>query len=78
MKTTRVDLDRRRLGTTDLEITTAGFGAWAIGGGGWAYGRGPQDDESSTAAIEVEAQLLPGEGVERLGAVGHEITASGS
>lgn len=41
----------RRLGTTDLEITTVGFGAWAIGGGSWAYGRGPQDDEGSIAAI---------------------------
>jgi aryl-alcohol dehydrogenase-like predicted oxidoreductase len=31
MKTT---LQKRRLGTTDLELTTVGFGAWAIGGGG--------------------------------------------
>jgi len=31
-------LNKRRLATTDLEITTVGFGAWAIGGGGWAYG----------------------------------------
>jgi aryl-alcohol dehydrogenase-like predicted oxidoreductase len=28
-----------------------GFGAWAIGGGGWAYGWGPQDDAGSIAAI---------------------------
>jgi aryl-alcohol dehydrogenase-like predicted oxidoreductase len=42
---------KRRLGTTDLEITTVGFGAWAIGGGGWVYGWGPQDDSSSIAAI---------------------------
>jgi len=41
----------RRLGTTDMEITTVGFGAWAIGGGGWVYGWGPQDDEASVAAI---------------------------
>jgi aryl-alcohol dehydrogenase-like predicted oxidoreductase len=34
-----------------MEITTVGFGAWAIGGGGWAYGWGPQDDEQSIAAI---------------------------
>jgi aryl-alcohol dehydrogenase-like predicted oxidoreductase len=27
-------LNMRRLGTTELEITTVGFGAWAIGGGG--------------------------------------------
>jgi aryl-alcohol dehydrogenase-like predicted oxidoreductase len=24
---------KRRLGTTDLDITTVGFGAWALGGG---------------------------------------------
>jgi aryl-alcohol dehydrogenase-like predicted oxidoreductase len=43
-------LNKRRLGTTDLEITTVGFGAWVIGGG-WAYGWGPQDDAGSIAAI---------------------------
>jgi len=51
MKTTPAALDTRRLGTTELEITTVGFGAWAIGGGGWVYGWGPQDDASSIAAI---------------------------
>ena len=44
-------LPLRRLGTTDMEITRVGFGAWATGGGGWAYGWGPQDDEESIAAI---------------------------
>jgi aryl-alcohol dehydrogenase-like predicted oxidoreductase len=44
-------LNMRRLGTTELEITTVGFGAWAIGGGDWAYGWGPQDDSRSIAAI---------------------------
>ena len=39
------------LGTTGLEITRIGFGAWAIGGGGWEAGWGPQDDEESIAAI---------------------------
>ena len=29
----------------DLEITRVGFGAWAIGGGGWEFGWGPQQDE---------------------------------
>ena len=43
-------LPRRRLGRTDLEITTLGLGAWAIGGP-WAYGWGPQDDAESVAAI---------------------------
>jgi len=43
-------LRTRRLGTTDMEITTVGFGAWAVGGG-WTYGWGPQDDAVSVAAI---------------------------
>lgn len=41
----------RRLGRDGPEITTIGFGAWAIGGGDWAYGWGPQDDADSIAAI---------------------------
>jgi aryl-alcohol dehydrogenase-like predicted oxidoreductase len=44
-------LTTRRLGTTDMAITTIGFGAWAIGGGDWAFGWGPQDDEQSIATI---------------------------
>ncbi len=41
----------RRLGRTDMEITRVGFGAWAIGGGDWAFGWGAQDDRDSIAAI---------------------------
>jgi aryl-alcohol dehydrogenase-like predicted oxidoreductase len=44
-------LEKRRLGTTELSITTVGLGAWAIGGGGWAYGWGAQDDAASIATI---------------------------
>ncbi len=44
-------LETAQLGETDLEITRVGFGAWAIGGGGWEFGWGPQDDEQSLAAI---------------------------
>ncbi|MCG6922333.1 MAG: aldo/keto reductase [Acidobacteria bacterium] len=44
-------LPRRRLGSNGPEITTVGFGAWAAGGGGWAFSWGPQDDEASVAAI---------------------------
>ena len=40
-----------QLGQTGLEITRVGFGAWAIGGGNWEFGWGPQDDEQSIAAI---------------------------
>jgi len=39
------------LGRTDMRITRAGFGAWAIGGGGWSFGWGDQDDRASVAAI---------------------------
>ncbi|HEY0400469.1 MAG TPA: aldo/keto reductase, partial [Blastococcus sp.] len=39
------------LGKTGLDITRVGFGAWAIGGGGWEFGWGPQDDDDSIAAI---------------------------
>ncbi len=34
-----------------MNITRAGFGAWAIGGGGWAFAWGDQDDRESIAAI---------------------------
>lgn len=45
-------MKKQKLGNSDLEITPIGFGAWAIGGGDWAFGWGPQDDEDSIAAIE--------------------------
>jgi aryl-alcohol dehydrogenase-like predicted oxidoreductase len=41
----------RQLGNTDMQITPIGFGTWAIGGGGYQFGWGPQDDEESIAAI---------------------------
>jgi aryl-alcohol dehydrogenase-like predicted oxidoreductase len=39
------------LGKTDMKITRVGFGAWAIGGGGWSFAWGDQDDRQSIAAI---------------------------
>jgi aryl-alcohol dehydrogenase-like predicted oxidoreductase len=45
-------LPTRKFGTTDMEITRVGFGAWATGGGGWAFGWGPQDDDESIAAMD--------------------------
>ncbi|NYD68382.1 aldo/keto reductase [Agromyces atrinae] len=39
------------LGTTGMDITRVGFGAWAIGGSDWAFGWGAQDDADSVAAI---------------------------
>ncbi len=44
-------MQTRRLGHSDLEITVIGFGAWAIGGGDWLFGWGPQDDADSVATI---------------------------
>jgi len=41
----------RTLGNSDLQLTSIGFGAWAIGGGDWQYSWGPQDDTESVAAI---------------------------
>ncbi|MEO8562111.1 MAG: aldo/keto reductase [bacterium] len=46
-----MSLPTRALGTSGLEITTVGFGSWAAGGGGWAFGWGPQDDDASVAAM---------------------------
>jgi aryl-alcohol dehydrogenase-like predicted oxidoreductase len=48
---TTTQLPTTQLGETGLEITRVGFGAWAIGGGGWEHGWGPQDDTESIAAI---------------------------
>jgi len=42
---------KKRLGDSDMEITPVGVGAWAMGGPGWKYGWGPQDDAESMAAI---------------------------
>jgi len=40
----------QRLGTSTLELTPIGLGAWAIGGE-WRFGWGPQDDADSIATI---------------------------
>jgi aryl-alcohol dehydrogenase-like predicted oxidoreductase len=40
-----------RLGNSDLEITPLGFGAWAVGGSGWQFAWGVQDDRDSIASI---------------------------
>ncbi|HCG77136.1 MAG: aldo/keto reductase [bacterium (Candidatus Ratteibacteria) CG_4_10_14_3_um_filter_41_18] len=41
----------KKLGNTELNLSAVGFGSWAIGGGGWKYSWGPQDDRESIAAI---------------------------
>lgn len=50
-------MQTRAFGGTGLRISTVGLGAWAIGGGGYAFGWGPQDDEESIAAIERAVDL---------------------
>jgi aryl-alcohol dehydrogenase-like predicted oxidoreductase len=47
----------KRLGNSDLFITPIGFGAWAIGGAGWEFGWGEQDDKASVAAIHRALEL---------------------
>jgi aryl-alcohol dehydrogenase-like predicted oxidoreductase len=44
-------LPTTRLGRTGMLLTRVGFGAWAIGGGDWAFAWGNQDDAASIAAI---------------------------
>jgi len=45
-------MQTRQLGNSDLMITPLGIGAWAMGGSGWAFAWGPQDDQDSIAAID--------------------------
>jgi aryl-alcohol dehydrogenase-like predicted oxidoreductase len=46
-----------KLGNSDLYITPVGYGAWAIGGSGWQFGWGSQDDNDSIAAIHRSLEL---------------------
>ena len=52
-----IQLKTTQLGGTGLEITRVGFGAWAIGGGGWEGGWGPQDDQQSIETIHRALEL---------------------
>jgi aryl-alcohol dehydrogenase-like predicted oxidoreductase len=47
----------RRLGNSDLQITPVGFGAWAIGGTGYDFAWGHQDDAESIPAIHRALEL---------------------
>jgi len=44
-------MQTRNLGNSGLKITPIGIGAWAMGGGQWAFSWGAQDDNASIAAI---------------------------
>jgi len=50
-------MQTRQLGNSDLHITRVGYGAWAIGGSGWQFGWGAQDDEESISAIHRALEL---------------------
>ena len=44
-------MQTKQLGYTDLQLTTVGLGAWAMGGP-WLFGWGPQDDDQSIATVQ--------------------------
>ena len=50
-------MQTRTLGNSDMRITPVGYGAWAIGGSGWQFGWGSQDDKDSIAAIHLSLEL---------------------
>jgi len=50
-------LATRPLGSSGLDITRVGFGSWAVGGGGWSFGWGPQDDAESLATMRHAIEL---------------------
>jgi aryl-alcohol dehydrogenase-like predicted oxidoreductase len=50
-------METRKLGNSDMKITPVGFGAWALGGGGWEFSWGAQDDADSIAAIHRALEL---------------------
>jgi len=50
-------METRKLGNSDLHITPVGYGAWAIGGSGWQFAWGSQDDHDSIAAIHRSLEL---------------------
>ena len=50
-------MQTRQLGKSDLHITPVGYGAWAIGGSGWEFAWGPQNDSDSIAAIHRALEL---------------------
>jgi len=51
-------MNTKQLGNSDLFITPIGFGAWAIGGGGWEFAWGAQDDQDDQDSIAVIQEAL--------------------
>ena len=56
-KLKKIDMNTKQLGNSDLSITPVGFGAWAIGGSGWEFGWGEQDDKTSVARFIARSSL---------------------
>jgi aryl-alcohol dehydrogenase-like predicted oxidoreductase len=50
-------MQTRKLGNSDLQITPVGYGAWAVGGSGWQFAWGSQDDKDSIDAIHRSLEL---------------------
>jgi aryl-alcohol dehydrogenase-like predicted oxidoreductase len=50
-------MQTRKLGNSDLHVTPVGYGAWAVGGSGWQFAWGSQDDDDSIAAIHRALEL---------------------
>jgi aryl-alcohol dehydrogenase-like predicted oxidoreductase len=50
-------MQTKQLGNSDLHITPVGYGAWAIGGSGWQFAWGSQNDDDSIAAIHRALEL---------------------
>jgi aryl-alcohol dehydrogenase-like predicted oxidoreductase len=44
-------MQTRQLGNSDMQVSVLGFGAWAVGGGGWVGSMGPQNEADSIPAI---------------------------
>ncbi len=50
-------MQTRKLGNSDLHITPVGYGAWAVGGSGWQFGWGSQNDNDSITAIHRSLEI---------------------
>src|SRR6478735_4346803 len=50
-------MNTRTLGNSDLQITPVGYGAWAIGGSGWQFAWGSQNDRDSIEAIHCALEM---------------------
>jgi aryl-alcohol dehydrogenase-like predicted oxidoreductase len=50
-------METKKLGNSSMDLSRIGFGAWAIGGAGWEFSWGQQDDNDSIAAITRALEL---------------------